>query len=331
MKKTLTRRDFMKSAAGAGVATCVLGKVNMLGAMASSRGSGLPLVISTWGHGMAANEAAMKVLQEGGSALEAVEKGVNVSESDPEVRSVGFGGRPDENGVVTLDAAIMGPDGNAGAVAFLQNIKNPISVARKVMEETDHVMLVGEGALCFARAHGFKEEDLLTDQSREQWLRWKQKMSDEDDWLEPEENHDTIGMVAIDIRGNLAGACTTSGLAYKIHGRVGDTPLIGAGMYVDNEIGAAAATGKGEEVIKICGSFLVIENMRHGMSPQEACEDALQRVMKRHGGKPDFQDAFIALNKQGEYGAAAIRKGFQYALYSEGTNTLVEGKYFLGE
>lgn len=321
----------MKGAAGAGVATCVLGRVDLLGAVTSSMGSGAPVVISTWEHGVAANEAAMGILGEGGRALDAVERGVNVSENNPEVRSVGFGGRPDENGVVTLDAAIMGPDGNAGAVAFLRNIKNPVSVARKVMEETDHVMLVGEGALRFARAHGFKEEELLTEKSREQWLRWKQKMSDEDDWIAPQEDHDTIGMVAVDSQGNLAGACTTSGLAYKIHGRVGDSPLIGAGMYVDNEIGAAAATGKGEEVIKICGSFLVVENMRRGLSPQEACEDAVQRIMKRHGGKPDFQDAFIAVNKEGEFGAAAIRKGFQYALYTEGKNTLVEGTYFLGE
>ena len=329
MGKKFTRRDFLKGAAGAGVAACTLRDLSSLSTLASPGITGEPVVISTWGHGMAANEAAMEVLASGGSSLDAVEKGVNVSESDPEVMSVGYGGRPDENGVVTLDASIMGPDGNAGAVAFLQNIKNPISVARKVMEETDHVMLVGEGALLFAKAHGFKEEDLLTDKAREVWLRWKQKMSDDDDWLPPKEDHDTIGMVAIDAGGNLAGACTTSGLANKIHGRVGDSPLIGAGMYVDNEIGAAAATGKGEEVIKVCGSFLVVENMRHGMSPQEACEDAVKRIMKRHKGKPDFQDAFVALNKKGEYGAAAIQQGFQYALYFKGENRLNDGKFLL--
>ena len=326
MGTKFTRRDFIKSAVGAGVATYALGDITSITTFAST---GEPVVISTWPHGMAANEAAMKVLLTGASALDAVEKGVNVSENNPEVMSVGYGGRPDENGVVTLDASIMGPDGNAGAVAFLQNIKNPVSVARKVMEETDHVMLVGDGALRFARAHGFKEEDLLTDEAREVWLRWKQKTSDDDDWLPPREDHDTIGMVALDAEGNLAGACTTSGLAYKIHGRVGDSPLIGAGMYVDNEVGAAAATGKGEEVIKICGSFLVVENMRHGMSPQEACEDAVKRIIKRHKGKPDFQDAFIALNKKGEYGAAAIRKDFQYALYFKEQNTLNEGKFLL--
>jgi len=331
MEAKLTRRGFIKSAIGAGIATCALGDIARLGALTLSRGRGEPVVISTWKHGFAANEAAMKVMLNGGSSLDGVESGVNVSENDPEVMSVGYGGRPDENGVVTLDASIMGPDGNAGAVAFLQNIRNPVSVARRIMEETDHVILVGEGALRFAKAHGFKEEDLLTDTAREQWLRWKQRMSDEDDWLSPKEDHDTIGMVAIDAEGNLAGACTTSGLAFKIHGRVGDSPLIGAGMYVDNEVGAAAATGKGEEVIKICGSFLVVENMRRGMSPQEACEDAVQRIVKRHKGKPDFQDAFIALNKDGEYGAAAIRKGFQYALYHRGHNTLNDGKYFLEE
>jgi N4-(beta-N-acetylglucosaminyl)-L-asparaginase len=329
MGKKFTRRDFLKGAAGAGFAAYTLHDLSSLSTLASPDFSGEPVVISTWPHGMAANEAAMKILMAGGSSLDAVEKGVNVSESDPEVMSVGYGGRPDENGVVTLDASIMGPDGNAGAVAFLQNIKNPVSVARKVMEETDHVMLVGEGALRFAKAHGFKEEDLLTDKAREKWLQWKQKMSNDDDWLPPKEDHDTIGMVAIDAGGNLSGACTTSGLAYKIHGRVGDSPLIGAGMYVDNEIGAAAATGKGEEVIKICGSFLVVENMRHGMSPQGACEDAVKRIIKRHNGKPDFQDAFIALNKKGEYGAAAIQQGFQYALYFKGENTLNEGKFLL--
>ena len=331
MSRAITRRDFVKSTVGAGIATYVLGQMRALGALASPQGSGGPLVISTWKHGLAANEAAMRVLLAGGSALDAVEKGVNVSENDPEVMSVGYGGLPDEDGVVALDASIMGPDGNAGAVAFLQNIKNPVSVARKVMEETDHVMLVGEGALRFARAHGFKEEDLLTDEARKQWLKWKQEMSDEDDWVPPQEDHDTIGMVALDGAGNLAGACTTSGLAYKIHGRVGDSPLIGAGMFVDNEVGAAAATGKGEEVIKVCGSFVVVENMRRGMSPQEACEDAVRRIMRRHMGKPDFQDAFIALNKRGEYGAAAISWGFQYALATRDTNALFDGTFIFRE
>lgn len=330
MSKKITRRGFIKTAIGAGVATYTWGgiKSNILAWPESSKE---PIVISTWKHGLAANEAAMEVLAAGGGCLDAVEKGVNVSESDPEVMSVGYGGRPDENGVVTLDASIMGPDGNAGAVAFLQNIKNPVSVARKVMEETDHLLLVGEGALQFAKAHGFKEENLLIDKAREQWLRWKQRMSDEDDWLPPKEGHDTIGMIALDKNGDIAGACTTSGLAYKIHGRVGDSPLIGCGMYVDNQIGGAAATGKGEEVIKICGSFLVVENMRRGMSAQQACEDAIKRMIKNHNGKPDFQDCFIALNKDGEYGAASIKKGFQYALYYKGRNTLNDGKYFMQE
>ncbi len=282
-----------------------------------------PTVISTWKHGLAANEAAWKVLISGGSALDAVEQGVRVAEDDATVTSVGYGGMPDETGQVTLDAAIMDWRGNAGAVAFLEHIKNPISVARLVMEETKHVMLAGEGALEFALAHGFEKTDLLTEHARNRWLDWN-ALSDKANWRPPmpnEEDHDTIGLLALDSDGNLSGACTTSGLAFKKRGRVGDSPIIGAGLYVDNEVGAAAATGNGEQVIRACSSFLVVEKMREGMTPQQACELAIKRMLKMNGTR-DFQVGVIALSKKGEIGAASVRKDFQYAVYKDGENTL---------
>ncbi|HIC51885.1 MAG TPA: glycosylasparaginase, partial [Candidatus Marinimicrobia bacterium] len=247
--------------------------------------------------------------------------GVKISEADPTIQSVGLGGRPDKDGHVTLDACIMDSQGNAGSVAYLQDIKHPVSVARKVMELTDHVMLVGQGAKSFAITHGFKEENLLTEESRTAWLKWKKKLGKKDD-LGPNDDHDTISLLAQDSIGNLAGACTTSGLAYKIPGRVGDSPIIGAGLFVDNEIGAAGATGRGEEVIKVAGSFLIVELMRQGYAPQDACKEALGRTIGRHDGELAFQIAYIALRKDGEIGAAAIRKGFKYALSSGNKNKL---------
>ena len=287
------------------------------------------MVISTWNHGVPANDAAWKVLSGGGSALDAVEAGVQVPEGDPEVTSVGYGGIPDEECRVTLDASIMGPDGNAGSVAFVEGYKHPISIARTVMEQTDHVMIVGGGAEEFARKTGFPREELLTEKAREAWHKWKAGLSSDDDWFSPKENHDTIGMVALDASGDLAGACTTSGLAFKIHGRVGDSPIIGAGMYVDNEIGAAAATGRGEAVTKTCGSFLVVELMRRGLSPQDACRKALERIIEKSGGKPDFQVAYIAVNRKGEVGALALQEGFQYALRADGANELLDAEHLL--
>ncbi|MEZ4852110.1 MAG: N(4)-(beta-N-acetylglucosaminyl)-L-asparaginase, partial [Bacteroidia bacterium] len=220
-----------------------------------------PVVVSTWNHGQAANAAAWEILSHGGSALDAAEAGVRVTEADPEVRTVGYGGYPDRDGVVTLDACIMNEKGDCGSVAFLQDIKHPVSVARKVMEETPHVMLVGKGALDFALAQGFKQENLLTPESEKDWLEWKAKNTE----TRPEiniENHDTIGLLTLDQKGNLSGACTTSGASYKYHGRVGDSPIIGAGLYVDNEVGGATATGWGEAVIRAVGCFLVVEFMR---------------------------------------------------------------------
>jgi isoaspartyl peptidase/L-asparaginase-like protein (Ntn-hydrolase superfamily) len=277
------------------------------------RSSG-PMVISTWPHGVAANEAAWKVLTRGGRALDAVEKGVNVTELDPEVTSVGYGGFPDRDGIVTLDACIMDEKGDAGSVTFLQHIKTPVSVARLVMEQTPHVMLSGEGALQFALANGFKKEELLTDFARQSWENWKKSKTN---IPVDQHNHDTISMLAIDKPGNLSGACTTSGTAFKYHGRVGDSPIIGAGLYVDNEIGAAGATGVGEVILKSLGSFSIVENMRHGYSPQEACEETVHRALKKVPDAKNQPIYFIALNKEGEIGAYGTNAEFKYAWYTE--------------
>jgi N4-(beta-N-acetylglucosaminyl)-L-asparaginase len=290
-----------------------------------------PLVISTWKHGFAANEAAWKVLERGGVALDAVEQGVKVSEADPRVINVGYGGLPDATGCVTLDAAIMGPDGHAGAVVFLEHIKHPISVARLVMEKTEHVILAGEGALAFALEHGFRKEDLLTPYARERWLKWRENMEGDEDRLGIlMEAHDTIGMLAIDQRDDLAAACTTSGVAYKVRGRVGDSAILGSGLYVDNEVGAASGTGRGEIILQTCGSFSIVQQMASGLSPQAACEGAIKNILRlRERGQiknpngPSFQVGFIAVNKQGEHGAASIRKGFHYAVH-DGSNRLIE-------
>ena len=318
----MKRRDFIKSGAIGLVASSSLlnncdSKIKKV--------TNSPIILSTWNHGIHANNAAMDVLNDNGTALDAVEAGVRVTEADPSSQSVGLGGRPDQDGYVTLDACIMNSDGNAGSVAFLRDIKHPISVARKVMEQTDHVMLVGEGAKRFALENGFQEENLLTDKSKEEWLQWKRDNSIKDSWG-PNDEHDTISTLARDNKGNLSGACTTSGLAYKLHGRVGDSPIIGAGMFVDNEIGAVGATGKGEEVIKTCGSFLVVELMRQGYSAMDACEEAVKRIIRKQSGKSDFQIGYIALRKDGQVGFSAIHDGFQYALYKKNENKLYDVK-----
>ncbi len=277
-----------------------------------------PLVISTWRHGLAANAAAWQVLSAAGRALDAVEAGVRVTESDPDVITVGYGGLPDRDGVVTLDACLMDEKGNCGSVAFLQDIEHPVSVARRVMETTPHVMLVGEGALQFALANGFPRRELLTDRAKSEWERWKAHHPEAVREREVNvENHDTIGMLALDSEGDLSGACTTSGMAWKLHGRVGDSPIIGAGLYVDNEIGAATATGVGEAVIRAVGSFLVVELMRQGHSPQEACRLAVERVVAKNPDWRELQVGFIAIDKQGRFGGYAIQPGFDYAVYDQ--------------
>ncbi len=286
-----------------------------------------PLAISTWKNGMQANEAGWEILKNGGRALDAVEKGVMVVEADPNDMSVGYGGRPDRDGIVTLDACIMDETGNAGSVCALENIKHPISVARRVMEKTPHVMLAGDGALQFAKEEGFIEENILTDKAKKQWEEWR-KTSDYKPVINIE-NHDTIGMLALDEAGNISGACTTSGLAYKMHGRVGDSPIIGAGMYCDNEVGGAVATGMGELVMKTLGSFLVVELMNQGYSPQKAVEEAISRIVKKIPGYQDFQIGYLAINKNGEVGAYSLHKGFNYALYANDKNQLIDSDYFL--
>ncbi len=280
-----------------------------------------PVVISTWRHGLPANEASWKILDIGGKAIDAVEAGVRVVESDPNTRSVGLGGLPDRDGNVTLDACIMDETSNAGAVCFLQNIENPISVARLVMDKTPHVMLAGEGAFRFAIESGFKKTNLLTEASKKDWKKWTET-SDYKPVINIE-NHDTIGLLALDKNGDLSGACTTSGLAYKMHGRVGDSPIIGAGLFVDNETGAATATGMGELVMKTIGSFLVVELMRQGATPQEACEEAVMRIVKKLDYK-DLQVGYLALNKKGEIGAYAVHPGFNYALMKQAENKMYD-------
>jgi len=284
-------------------------------------------VVSTWDFGIAANRAAWSVLSQGGNALDAVETGVKVPEADLKNHSVGRAGYPDRDGKVTLDASIMDAEGNCGAVAAIEHIAHPISVARLVMERTPHVLLVGDGALQFALEQGFKRENLLTPESEQAWHEWL-KTAHYKPTINSEVrdygvagppgsagNHDTIGMLALDAHGKLAGACTTSGMAWKLHGRVGDSPIIGAGLYVDGDVGAATSTGVGEEVIRNAGSFLVVELMRQGRTPQEACREAVLRIIKRRPQvAKDIQVGFLAMNKDGEVGAWAIQSGFSYAV-----------------
>jgi len=284
-----------------------------------------PIVISTWKHGIPSNEKAWQILKKGGRALDAVETGVRVPEGDPKITSVGYGGLPDRDGHVTLDASIMDEFGNAGSVACIEHIKHPVSVARLVMEKTKNVMLVGEGALQFALENGFKKEDLLTEKAKKEW----EKYLKENNYKPSYENHDTIGMIARDQSGNLSGACTTSGLSFKLRGRVGDSPIIGAGLYVDNEVGGATSTGMGEYVMRSLGSFLIVELMRNGKSPQEACEIAIKRIVQKQKMYKDTDVAYIAINKQGETGAYAIKKNFQYALYKDGKNLLIDSDYLM--
>jgi N4-(beta-N-acetylglucosaminyl)-L-asparaginase len=327
-----TRRKFIRNS--------VIGSTSIIASCKAAATSATavknrPIVISTWNFGQAANAEAWKILEKGGRALDAVEAGVRVPEADATNSSVGYGGLPDRDGNVTLDACIMDDRYNCGSVMFLKNIMHPISVARLVMEKTPHIQLVGDGALQFALANGFKQENLLTPEAEREWKEWLKTSKYEpqmnienrsynkltDPMPGGKENHDTIGMVAIDASGNLSGACTTSGLAFKMHGRVGDSPIIGAGLYVDNEIGAATATGVGEEVIRIVGSHLVVELMRQGFTPANACKEAVERIIRRNPSKAKtIQVGFLALNKRGEYGGYALQKGFTYAVRSNNEN-----------
>lgn len=333
----MKRRDFLKSTAAFGAAAMGTGGLPSTKHLLQQGAVSKPVVIGS-ANGLKATAKAMEMIRKGSDALDAVIAGVNIVEDDPTDHSVGYGGLPNEDGVVELDASVMhGPTGRGGAVASIRNIKNPSKVAKVVMERSDHVLIVGEGALRFAKAHGFKEEDLLTEEAREIWLKWKENVSTEDDWL-PEHTMDskdvgetyrefrrttgTINCDAVDLKGNISGCTTTSGLSFKIPGRVGDSPILGAGLYVDNEVGAAGSTGRGEANLLACSSVMIVEYMRQGKSPEEACLMACKRIasqtkMKRlldDRGRPNFSVNFYAINKRGEYGAAAIWSGAKYAL-----------------
>ena len=310
-----TRRKFIKNISAIGATVPLINSLN-----ATANKSKGPVILCSRGEiwGEKVLQPGWDILSGGGTLLDAIEKSANVTELDPDDTSVGYGGLPNEHGIVQLDASIMyGPTHNCGSVAALEGIKTPCSVARLVMERTDHIHIVGKGAQEFARVHGFKIENLLTDRARKIWLRWKENLSDRDDWFPPSDgNYDmerttgTINVLAIDSKNDVAGITTTSGLAYKIPGRVGDSPIIGAGLYVDNEVGAAGATGRGEEIIRTCGSFFVVEQMRNGKSPQEACEALCKKIIDINGGTKNinFNDKIVALGKDGSVGCASIKE-----------------------
>jgi N4-(beta-N-acetylglucosaminyl)-L-asparaginase len=305
-----------------------------------------PIVISTWDSGMPVNEAAWKILGKGGSSIDAVEAGAIHIENEINC-CVGLGGYPDRDGIVTLDACLMDHNANCGAVAGLERIKHPISVARKVMEKTPHVILVGNGAQQFAVENGFSlESGELSQDAKNAYAEWLKKSEykpiinierkKENGPFAPNffedgtANHDTMGLVAMDAKSNLSGAVTTSGMAFKVHGRVGDSPIIGAGLFVDNEVGAATSSGVGEEVIRICGTHLVVEFMRQGYSPELACKKAVERIVKRDKQKAKtLQVGFLALNKKGQYGAYAIQKGFVYSVKSNSENQIYDSKFLI--
>lgn len=352
MNKYFSRRSFLSRTIGTG-AGLLLYQVKQAPVLQKRSVGSVPVIITSHTNetGQNAMKAGWEILRNGGIAADAVEKAANVIEVDPEDTSVGYGGLPNERGVVQLDASFMdGKTYSAGAVACLENIKTPASVARLVMHHTDHVLLVGAGALEFARAWGFKEENLLTEKARKIWLRWKEQMSRDDDWGLPEhlqgimkseaflndfpdiEHHyGTTNVLSIDRNGDIAGCTTTSGLSFKLNGRVGDSPIIGAGLYVDNEVGAAGATGRGEDVIKSCASYFIVMRMREGRTPQQACEDAVEMIVNRYKKvNPDFfpTEKFVAINKSGDTGCAAMngKANPQMTVITEKGVTKYEGK-----
>lgn len=352
MKTSLSRREFVASATSVGMGAWVGGELAGEARAAEQPPARIkPLVVSS-ANGLEATATAMSMIQNGSDALDAVIAGVNLVEDDPRDNSVGLGGLPNEDGVVELDSCVMhGPTGRGGCVAALRNIRNPSRVAKTVMERTDHVLIVGEGALRFAKAHGFKEENLLTEDSRKAWLKWKEILNNRDDWLPPHDietkdismgirsavrNYGTINCNALDLRGGLSGCTTTSGLSFKIPGRVGDSPILGAGLYVDNEVGAAGSTGRGEANLLSCSSVMVVEYMRQGKSPEEACLSACERIVSQtkmrrlldNQGRPNFDVKFYAIDKRGNLGAASIWSGGEFAVNTgEPASRLVKAAY----
>ncbi|HET6765832.1 MAG TPA: N(4)-(beta-N-acetylglucosaminyl)-L-asparaginase [Chitinophagaceae bacterium] len=338
----INRRKFIRASVFTSFATVAGNKILARNMERSIIGK--PVVISTWEAGIQANKAAWEILKNKGKAIDAVEKGVMVTEASQNC-CVGLNANPDRDGFVTLDACIMDDKFNCGGVAFLERIKHPISVARRVMEKTPHVMLVGLGAQQFAVAEGFPlEEQKLSPEAQKAYDNWLKKSEykspainienkqghgpfaptrlDNGEW-----NHDTIGMVAMDSFGNLSGSCTTSGAGFKMRGRVGDSPIIGAGLFVDNEVGACTATGQGEDVIRVAGSHSVVELMRQGLSPEAACKKVIERIVRIKKGKAkDIQVAFLAVNKKGQVGAFAIHPGFDYAIRTNEVEKLVGSK-----
>jgi N4-(beta-N-acetylglucosaminyl)-L-asparaginase len=331
----MKRRNFLQKAALGSVGITALGS-SLAATAATPKGakdtqdvpvsnSLLPVVIATWSVKQA-TQKAWQSMEQGSSALDAVIAGCAIEEANALGQSVGIGGLPDRDGRVTLDACVMNEKGDYGAVLCMQNIKHPIAVAKKVMEDTPHVILAGVGAEEFAVSQGFKRENLLTEQSKKDWEIWKKTSKYKP--IINIENHDTIGMLAIDKNGTISGGCTTSGLAYKMPGRVGDSAIVGSGLFVDNEIGAATATGLGEEVLKTVGSYLIVELMRQGKSPQEACELAILRIIEKTPNFEDFQVGYIAVNKKGETGAYSIHEGFTTTTYQDEKNTIINPSFY---
>lgn len=339
------RRKFLKASVLGSAALLIENKAFAKGIENVPKAATQPIVISTWDFGKAANAEAWKLLSNNGGVIDAIEAGVKVPEADPKNHTVGYSGFPDRDGKVTLDSCIMDGNLNCGSVAFLENIMHPVSVAKLVMQTTPHIMLAGEGALQFALANGFKKENLLTPESEKAWKDWlklknyqpvinienqKGVVSDPRKLPGGPDNHDTIGMLALDSTGLLGGACSTSGAAWKMRGRVGDSPIIGAGLYVDGEVGAATSSGLGEEVIRTCGSHTVVELMRQGLSPEEACKKAVERIVKRDPERAkNLQVGYLALDKNGVYGAYAIHKGFTFSVKSASEEMVYEAKSYM--
>lgn len=320
----MERRGFMKSVAGA--AALAAADFGAARAADASPDEGV-VFLSTWAHGKPANERAAEVFRSGASLLDAIEKGINVPEDDPKITSVGYGGLPNADGIVELDAAIMdGTRHHAGAVASLREFKNPISVARQVLEKTKHTTLAGQGAFQFALRMGFHPQQLLTPESLKKWMDWKADPHRETFWRDPTENHDTIGMVATDGKGHVVSGCSTSGLAWKIPGRVGDSPLVGCGVYADDNVGAASATGDGDLMTNYCTSVSIVHAMARGASPQEACAGLLEHMVKTDPKNKSADACVIAINHRGEVGAASMRSGYRlkYALWRNGESQLLD-------